>query len=73
VLANEAARKLGGRLEDIRATDVDPASAAKRFRVFQDQTVDALKSLQGAFPCHFIDAGADIPTVRASIEKALAG
>lgn len=72
VLANEAARKLGGRLEDIRATDVDPASAAKRFRVFQEQTVDALKSLQGAFPCHFIDAGADIPTVAKSIEAALA-
>jgi adenylate kinase len=71
VLANEAARKLGGRIEDIRATDVDPASAAKRFRVFQEQTVDALKSLQGAFPCHFIDAGGDIPTVRGAIEKAL--
>ena len=72
VVANEAARKLGGRIEDIRATDVDPASAAKRFRVFQEQTVDALKSLQDAFPCHFIDAGADIPTVAKSIEKALA-
>ena len=72
VSSNELARKLGGRLEDIRATDVDPASAAKRFRVFQEQTVDALKSLSGAFPCHFIDAGADIPTVAKAIEQALA-
>ncbi len=72
VLANEMARKLGGRLEDIRATDVDPASAIKRYRVFQEQTVGALQSLQGAFPCHFIDAGADIPTVAKAIEKALA-
>lgn len=71
VSANELARKLGGRLEDIRATDVDPASAAKRFRVFQEQTVDALKSLHNAFPCHFIDAGGDIPTVRKEIETAL--
>jgi adenylate kinase len=71
VMSNELARKLGGRVEDIRATDVDPASAAKRFRVFQEQTVGALQSLTNAFPCHFIDAGADIPTVRASIEKAL--
>ena len=71
VLANELARKLGGRVEDIRATDVDPASAAKRFRVFQDQTVGALQSLKGDFPCHFIDAGADIPTVARSIETAL--
>jgi adenylate kinase len=73
VLTNELARRMGGRLEDIRATDVDPASAAKRFRVFQEQTVGALQSLQDAFPCHFIDAGADIPTVAKSIEVALAG
>ncbi len=72
VLSNELARKQGGLMQDIRATDVDPASAAKRFRVFQEQTVDALKSLQGTFPCHFIDAGADIPTVAKSIEQALA-
>lgn len=72
VSGNELARKLGGRVEEIRATDVDPASAAKRFRVFQEQTVGALKSLDGVFPCHFIDAGGDIPTVRAEIEKALA-
>ena len=71
VQGNELSRKLGGRIEDIRATDVDPASAAKRFRVFQEQTVDALKSLQGTFPCHFIDAGGDIPTVRKEIETAL--
>lgn len=72
VVTNELARKLGGRVEDIRATDVDPASAAKRYRVFSEQTVGALQSLKGVFPCHFIDAGADIPTVRAAIEKALA-
>ena len=72
VQSNELARKLGGLTQEIRATDVDPASAAKRFRVFQEQTVGALQSLTSAFPCHFIDAGADIPTVSKSIEKALA-
>lgn len=72
VASNELARRLGGQLQDIRATDVDPAAAAKRFRVFQEQTVGALQSLTGTFPCHFIDAGADIPTVAKSIEKALA-
>jgi adenylate kinase len=71
VFANELVRKLSGRIEDIRATDVDPASAAKRYRVFKDQTVGALQSLKTVFPSHFIDAGADIPTVRAAIEKAL--
>ena len=72
VQSNEAARKFGGRVEEIRATDVDPASAAKRYRVFQEQTVGALQSLTGAFPCHFIDAGADIPAVVRAIELALA-
>jgi len=72
VLTNELARKMGGTTQEIRATDVDPASAAKRYRVFQEQTVGALQSLTNAFPCHFIDAGADIPTVSKSIEQALA-
>lgn len=72
VLANEQARKYGGKIEDIRATDVDATAAAKRFRVFQEQTVGALQSLTNAFPCHFIDAGADIPTVAKAIEQALA-
>lgn len=73
VLANEMSRKVGnGRLEDIRATDVDAASAAKRYRVFQEQTVGALKSLTDIFPCHMIDAGGDIPTVAKAIEDALA-
>lgn len=74
VLANELARKMGdGRLEDIRATDVDPAAAAKRYRVFQEQTVGALVSLKDMFAYYQIDAGADIPTVAAAIEQALGG
>lgn len=73
VAANELARKYGGPLQEIRPTDVDPAAAAKRYRVFQEQTVAALKSLEGVFPCHFIDASADIPTVRQAIARALGG
>lgn len=72
VAGNELARRLGGVVQDIRATDVDPAAAAKRFRVFQEQTVGALQSLTGSFPCHFIDAGGDIPAVAKAIEGALA-
>jgi len=53
-------------------TSNELASAARRFRVFQEQTVGALQSLTNAFPCHFIDAGADIPTVSKAIEQALA-
>ena len=72
VTGNEQSRKVGsGQLEELRATDVDPAAAAKRFRVFQEQTVGALRSLKDIFPCHMIDAGADIPTVAAAIEHAL--
>lgn len=72
VASNELARKVGdGRLEELRATDVDPASAAKRYRVFQEQTVGALVSLKDIFACHMIDAGADIPTVATAIETSL--
>lgn len=72
VQANEQSRKVGsGQLEELRATDVDPAAAAKRFRVFQEQTVGALMSLKDIFTCHMIDAGADIPTVAAAIQQAL--
>lgn len=74
VLVNELARKVGnGRMEDIRATDVDAAAAAKRYRVFQEQTVGALRSLSDLFPCHLIDAGGTIPAVAQAIEEALAG
>lgn len=72
LLANEQARRLGGPVHEIRATDIDPAAAAKRYQVFQEQTVGALRSLHGVFPCHDIDAGGDLPTVAAAIATALA-
>lgn len=72
VASNEQARRLGAAIQPIRATDVDPAAAARRVRIFHEQTVGALQSLRNAFPCNFVDAGMDIPTVAKAIEKALA-
>jgi adenylate kinase len=71
VASNEQARRLGAGIQPIRATDVDPAAAARRVRIFQEQTIGALESLQNAFPCNFVDASMDMPTVAQAIEKAL--
>ncbi|MEM7194817.1 MAG: nucleoside monophosphate kinase, partial [Pseudomonadota bacterium] len=60
-----------GKPQEIRDTDVDPASAAKRYRIFKEQTWDALQSLKEIYHYHFIHAEGDIRDVEANILEEL--
>ncbi|TWU62664.1 MULTISPECIES: nucleoside monophosphate kinase [Crateriforma] len=54
-----------------RPTDIDPAAAKHRYRVFKEQTWDALQSLKEIYHYHFIDAQGDIAEVERNILKEL--
>lgn len=54
-----------------RATDRDPGAAKQRYRVFKEQTWDALQSLKEVFHYHFINAQGDIGEVEQNIVKEL--
>jgi adenylate kinase len=54
-----------------RATDFSEALARNRYRVFKEQTYDALVSLKQIFHYHFITAQAPIPEVQANIVREL--
>lgn len=49
---------------DARKTDLDANLAAKRYKVFQDQTYPSLQALEGLFPYHWIDAKGSIEHIR---------
>ncbi|MGD1031543.1 MAG: nucleoside monophosphate kinase [Opitutaceae bacterium] len=69
---NEEVRRSGiGELMEERATDFDEALARRRYRVFKEQTWDALQELKGTFHYHFIDAQGPIPEVEKNIIKEL--
>lgn len=69
---NEEVRESGdGELEEIRATDVDPAAALDRYRTFKEKTYDALKDLREIFFYHFINAHGTIEEVRERIDEEL--
>jgi adenylate kinase len=57
---------IGDLLED-RATDHDEALARRRYRVFKEQTWDALQSLKEIFHYHFINAQGSIEEVEQNI------
>jgi adenylate kinase len=57
---------MGDRWE-VRATDFSEDLARNRYRVFKEQTYDALVSLKQIFHYHFINAQAPIPEVQANI------
>jgi adenylate kinase len=57
---------IGQMLED-RATDHDEALAQRRYRVFKEQTWDALQSLKEIFHYHFINAQGPIQEVEQNI------
>jgi adenylate kinase len=61
---------IGELLED-RATDHDEALARRRYRVFKEQTWDALQSLKEIFHYHFINAQGPIEEVEQNILKEL--
>jgi adenylate kinase len=65
---NERVKATGqGQLQELRPTDVDPAAAAKRYRVFCESTVAAMEEMSHLMSYHCIDATGDIETVRAKI------
>lgn len=67
---NAEVEKTGkGEKQELRATDVDPEAARKRFRVFMEQTAPVLAALKSEFAYHYIDATGDIPTVEKLILK----
>ncbi|MDA9846181.1 nucleoside monophosphate kinase [bacterium] len=69
---NEEVRRTGdGELWEERATDHDPELARRRYRVFKEQTWDALQSLKSIFHYHFIHAQGAIHEVEQNIVNEL--
>lgn len=69
---NDEVRRTGvGELMEERATDYDVALAQRRYRVFKEQTWEALQSLKEIFHYHFINAQGDLREVEQNILKEL--
>jgi adenylate kinase len=67
----EVARTGIGSLWEDRPTDHDEGLARRRYRVFKEQTWDALQSLKEIFHYHFINAQGSIEEVEQNILKEL--
>ena len=67
----EVARSGMGDLWEVRATDYSEDLARNRYRVFKEQTYDAMVSLKQIFRYHFINAQAPVPEVQANIVREL--
>ena len=71
-LHNSEARRTGhGQLWEERVTDFDESLASRRYRVFKEQTWDALLSLKDIFHYHLINAEGSIQEVEANIVREL--
>jgi adenylate kinase len=71
-LHNEEVARTGvGQLLEDRPTDHDEALARRRYRVFKEQTWDALQSLKEIFHYHFINAQGTFEEVEQNILKEL--
>jgi adenylate kinase len=69
---NEEVQRTGvGDLWEDRPTDHDEALAQRRYRVFKEQTWEALQSLKEIFHYHFINAQGPIAEVEQNILKEL--
>jgi adenylate kinase len=69
---NEEVKRTGiGELWEERATDFSEALARNRYRVFKEQTYEALLSLKAIFHYHLINAQAPIEVVRENILREL--
>ncbi len=65
---NEEVRRTGqGELQEERATDFDESLARRRYRVFKEQTWDALLSLKNIFHYHLINAEGPLEEVEKNI------
>ncbi len=61
----------GAEPHEIRETDRDPEAASHRYRVFKEQTWEALQSLKKIYHYHFVNAQGSIETVERNIRKEL--
>jgi adenylate kinase len=69
---NEEVKATGvGEVQELRATDLDVEAAQRRYRVFKEQTWEALQSLKETFFYHFINANGQIDEVEQNILKEL--
>ncbi|MGH8020022.1 MAG: nucleoside monophosphate kinase [Opitutaceae bacterium] len=69
---NEEVRRSGvGELMEERATDLKEDAARHRYRVFKENTYDALQSLREIFHFHFVNAQGGIVEVQQNIIKEL--
>ena len=65
---NKEVRRTGiGELLEERATDFDKALAQRRYRVFKEQTWEALQELKEIFHYHFVNAQGTPPEVEKNI------
>jgi adenylate kinase len=60
-----------GSIKDVRATDLQPESARRRYRVFKEQTWDALTSLKEIYHYHFVNAEGPLSDVESNILREL--
>ncbi|MGH7995693.1 MAG: nucleoside monophosphate kinase [Opitutaceae bacterium] len=67
----EVARTGIGETREERPTDFNPVLAQRRYRVFKEQTWDALQDLKEIFHYHFIDAQGSLEEVERNIVKEL--
>ncbi|MEZ6130821.1 MAG: nucleoside monophosphate kinase [Planctomycetaceae bacterium] len=68
---NVRAKADGGELKDIRKTDMDPEAARRRYRVFKDETWEALQSLKEIYHYHFVNAQGSVESVERNIRHEL--
>lgn len=68
---NAKARTEGKELREERATDLDPEAAKRRYRVFKDETWEALQSLKEIYHYHFVNAQGSLESVESNIRKEL--
>jgi adenylate kinase len=60
-----------GKVQELRPTDLSEDTARRRYRVFKEQTWDALQSLKDIYHYHFVNAEGPIAEVEANILKEL--
>ena len=64
-------RPASGEVLELRPTDLSEETARRRYRVFKEQTWDALQSLKDLYHYHFVNAEGPIEEVEANILKEL--
>lgn len=60
-----------GRIQELRSTDIEAEAARHRYRVFKEQTWDALTSLKEIYHYHFVNAEGPIDEVEQNILREL--